>query len=514
MLSIAETPALAPCPAPFNLAEYVLSGGADMPDKNALQIIGLTGAQRWSYAALEAAVRGVGTGLLQAGLEPGQRVLMRLGNVIDFPLAFLGAIAAGLVPVPTSAQLTAPEITAMARDLDPAAVLAGDGIALPDHPAARITEASLRAWRRLPPCDFARGAPDRLAYMVFTSGTSGRPRAVMHAHRAVWARRMMWQGWYGLGVTDRLLHAGAFNWTYTLGTGLMDPWAIGATALIPAAGLEPSQIPLLLKRFDATIFAAAPGVYRQMLRAPLPDLPNLRHGLSAGEKLAEPVRNAWQQATGTPIFEALGMSEVSTYVSSSPTRPAPAGTLGYAQPGRRLAVLAGDGLPVPRGEPGELSVDARDPGLFLGYWQDEAETSARFRDGWFLSGDMVSMEPDGAIRYLGREDDMLNAGGYRVSPLEIERAFDAHAAIAESAAIELEPRPGVRIIALAYVARGAVDQAALEAHAGEHLARYKQPRLFLPVAALPRGANNKLNRRALRESAQAALPPRGSDDQA
>lgn len=507
MLSITDPQPVAPCPAPFNLAAYVLAEGARAPDRIALQVLGLTGAERWSYATLIRAVRGIGTGFVQAGFQPGARVLMRLGNTVDFPLVFLGAIAAGLVPVPTSAQLSAPEITAMAAGLDPALVVAAPGIALPDHPAPVLPAATLRGWHALAPCDWEMGSPDRLAYMIFTSGSSGRPRAVMHAHRAVWARRMMWQGWYGLTPQDRLLHAGAFNWTYTLGTGLMDPWAIGATALIPGAGIEPAQLPLLLRRFAATILAAAPGVYRQLLRAPVPVLPRLRHALSAGEKLAGPVRDAWVRATGTPIYEALGMSEVSTYVSASPARPAPEGAAGYAQPGRRVAVLGAQGTPVPRGEAGELAVGADDPGLFLGYWRAEAETQARLRDGWFLTGDTVLMEGDGAIRYLGREDDMLNAGGFRVSPLEVERAFDAHPGVQESAAVELSLREGVSVIGLFYVPRTApLDDADLAAHANAALARYKQPRLYIATDALPRGANNKLNRRRLRETWHAPAP--------
>lgn len=489
-----------PCPDPFNLAAYALAAAETAPDRIALQIVGLTGAERWSYAALAAAVRGIGTGLMGAGINPGDRVLLRLGNTVDFPLAYLGAIAIGAVPIPSSAQLTAPEITAMAAQVGPAAVIAAPGIALPDHPAPVITTETMQAWRDLPPCAWQMGPPDRLGYMVFTSGTSGRPRAVMHAHRAVWARRMMWEGWYGLTPSDRLMHAGAFNWTYTLGTGLLDPWAMGACALIPAAGVEPAALPLLMKRFDASIFAAAPGVYRQLLKSDVKPLPKLRHGLSAGESLPDAIRAAWQAATGTPVFEALGMSEVSTYVSASPARPAAEGAVGWPQPGRRIAVLDEGGAEVAPGSPGQLAVHRSDPGLFLGYWGAEAETVARFHGAWFLTGDMVSQDAGGAIRYLGRADDLMNAGGYRVAPLEVERVFDAMPGIAESAAVALEVKPGVSVIALFYRPEAApLPETELQARAQAHLARYKQPRLFIPRETLPRGANNKLNRRALRD---------------
>jgi acyl-CoA synthetase (AMP-forming)/AMP-acid ligase II len=159
MLSVTDPAPFAPCPAPFNLAEYVLAAGAAQPDKIALQIVRLTGAERWSYARLTAAVRGIGTGFLRAGLEPGDRLLLRLGNTVDFPLAYLGAIAVGVVPVPTSSQLTGPEITAMAGTLDPAAVVAGAGVALPDHPARVIPAADLPPGRRCRPATGTGAAP-------------------------------------------------------------------------------------------------------------------------------------------------------------------------------------------------------------------------------------------------------------------------------------------------------------------------------------------------------------------
>ena len=226
-----------PCPRPFNMAAHVLAHAGRLCDKPALVVVGETGAETWSYARLEVAVRGVATGLLSRGLAPGDRVLMRLGNTVEFPILFLACLAADLVPVPSSAQLTAREIAALLPGLAPALIVQGPGVAVPgDAPCPVLPAADLDAMHHLAPAPYAMGDPERLGYIIYTSGTSGRPRAVMHAHRAIWARRMMWEGWYGLSEDDRLMHAGAFNWTYTLGTGLMDPWSVGATALIPGPG--------------------------------------------------------------------------------------------------------------------------------------------------------------------------------------------------------------------------------------------------------------------------------------
>ncbi|MEF9603875.1 class I adenylate-forming enzyme family protein, partial [Paracoccus sp. PXZ] len=164
----------------MNLAEHVLRAGLAMPDKLAMSVLGLGRADRWSHARLRQAVLGTATGLLQSGLEPGDRLLMRLGNNPGFPVTYLGAIAAGIVPVPTSPMLTAPEIGKIAAAIRPAMIVADDGIALPDHPAPVLPAARLADFAALPPVEFAQAAPDDLAYIVFTSGTSGQPRAVCH----------------------------------------------------------------------------------------------------------------------------------------------------------------------------------------------------------------------------------------------------------------------------------------------------------------------------------------------
>lgn len=501
MLSIFDQGPFAPCPAPFNLARHVLGAAPRTPDKIALAVLKPTGAQRWSYARIEAAVRGTATGLLQQGLKPGDRLLMRLGNTVDFPIAYLGAITAGIVPIPTSSQLTAPEVSAIIAHLAPQAVLRAQDVPCPPTDLPCFDTDTFRGWHDLPPADYALGDPDRLAYIVMTSGTSGTPRAVGHAHRAIWARQMMMEGWYGLTPEDRLLHAGAFNWTFTLGTGLMDPWTRGATALIPAAGTDPAQLGLLMKRNDATLLAAAPGVYRQLLKAPLAPMPRLRHGLAAGEKLSPAILEAWRAATGTEIYEAFGMSECSTFISGAPARPVGAAHLGRPQQGRRIAILGEDGQPVPRGTPGQIAIDRSDPGLMLGYVGAPEATQARFRGGWFLTGDHGQMDEDDRVTYLGRGDDMMNAGGYRVSPAEVEAALADLPGVTELAVTDIAVKADVRVVAAFYTAPEALDEEALKAEAATRLARYKCPRSFIRVEALPRNANGKVIRRALRDHA-------------
>ena len=488
MPSLIDTRPFPALPPAFNLAGHVLARGQACPDKPALVILHPDRDEVLTYAEVTAQVLGCATALLRLGLHPGNRVLMRLQNGPAFPVVFLGAIAAGLVPLATSAALTVAEVTRLARLAHPKLVIADPGTALPDHPAP-ITSPEPATWARLPPAALHLGDPHREAYVVFTSGSSGQPAGVSHAHRAILARTAMHHAWEGLTEGDRLMHAGALNWTYTLGTGLLDPWTLGATALIPAAGTPPAALPTLLARSKATIFAAAPGVFRQMLRAPFPALPQLRHALSAGESLPPPLRADWQRQTGTDVHEALGMSELSTYISGSPHRPAPPGSAGYVQPGRLIACIDDSGTPVPHDTPGELAVSTADPGFMRSYLGKPAP------DGpWFRTGDMVTLAPDGAITHLARRDDLLNVGGFRVSPLEVEAAFHD---LAPCAAAEVEVAPGTRIIALFYEGPCRIDADTLHQRAEMALARWKQPRHYQHVATLPRTANGKLIRRGL-----------------
>lgn len=497
MLSVFDQGPPTPCPAPFNLAAHVLGRADALADKIALSVLIRGNVDNWSYSALEAAVRGTGTGLLQSGIRPGEIVLMRLGNTVDFPIAYLGAIAAGIVPVPTSSQLTDLETQRMIDDLEPAAVLRDPDVACAPY-ERQIELDELRAFRDMEPCQYDKGDADRLAYVVYTSGTSGKPRAVGHAHRAIWARQMMFDGWYGLRQDDRLLHAGAFNWTYTLGTGLMDPWTVGATALIPEPGTDAAALPMLLKAHGATIFAAAPGVYRKMLKNnETLDVPKLRHGLSAGEKMSVHLQAAWRAASKTELYEAYGMSECSTFISSSPQTPARGNALGTPQKGRKIAILGPDG-PVEQGQEGTIAVHKSDPGMMLGYLNAPEDTAARMQGDWFLTGDQGAMAVDGQITYLGRDDDMMNAGGYRVSPMEVEAALSDHPGIDMVGAADVEVKKDTRVIVAFYTGPAKLDDSELASYVKPKLARYKQPRAFVHLETLPTGANGKILRRGLK----------------
>ncbi|SHG25245.1 class I adenylate-forming enzyme family protein [Cognatishimia maritima] len=509
MLSVFDKGPFLPCPVPFNMAAHVLRRAEDCAEKVALSVIGGGSETSMTYGELTSAVLGLAQGFLEQGLNPGDLIVLRLGNTADYPIAHLAAIAAGMVSVPTSSQLTDPEVNKIYADLDPALVLHCEGVALGNPPCPVLTETDLVSLKKRPPAQFHMGDANRPAYIVYTSGTSGQPRAVMHAHRAIWARQMMIRDWYDLKSTDRLLHAGAFNWTFTMGTGLLDPWSVGATSLILAPGTDLADLPDILRQHRATLFAAAPGVFRKLLQTEgALTLPDLRHALSAGEKLPARQREQWQRRTGTNIYEAFGMSECSTFISQAPHVASDPASLGHPQTGRKVAIVTSGG-PVPLGDIGQIAVHRDDPGLMLGYVNAPAETEARFKGDWFLTGDLGCMAKNGCIHYQGRADDMMNAGGFRVSPVEVEQALSTMPGLHQIAVTEVEIKADTHVIAAFFIADDSVTIESIEAFAKSVLARYKQPRLFIKVSSLPTNPNGKLNRKRLRAAYEASS--NGSD---
>jgi acyl-coenzyme A synthetase/AMP-(fatty) acid ligase len=247
-----------------------------------------------------------------------------------------------------------------------------------------------------------------------------------------------------------------------------------------------------------------PTIYRQILQKTsftAADAPTLRHCMCAGEHLSDDVLAGWRARFDQDIYEAIGMSECSYYLSQRRGLPIRPGSVGRPQPGHVVALLDDDLNEVPVGKEGMIAIAEEDPGLFLRYWNQPDETARLRRGGWFLTGDYARRDADGYFWFLGRRDDIIKSFGYRVSPFEVERVLEDHSAVADCAVIGEEVGPDKTIIA-AYVllARGkSACEEEIIAYAGEHLASYKCPRVVHFVVDLPRTANGKVLRRALRK---------------
>ena len=496
----------------FNMAEYCLARAArESPSKYALLVYDVDEpaepCESWTFAELEDAVLRLAAALSAKGLQRGDRIAIRLGNSSQSALMFFAAIAGGFVALPLSDQLTVSEVQALLLDSGAAAIATSDarpsGIAASGVVILSTADvAAMLNYRKR--AEFAQTLAEEPAFVIYTSGTTARPKGVLHAHRSAFGRRPMYQGWYGIGPDDRMLHAGAFNWTFTLGVGLTDPWANGATAIACMGDKRPELWPGLIAATGATLFAAVPGVYRQIFEYARPtprSLGKLRHGLMAGETPPPGLIEDWTAATGLPLYEALGMTEISTYISTGPSVPYRPGAVGKAQTGRRVAILPlrGGDQPVQPGVEGLIAVHRSDPGLMLGYWQRPEEEAEVFRGDWFTGGDLGSIDEDGYITHLGRVNELMNAGGYRVSPLEVEAVIVCCPGVAEVACAEISVRSGISIIAaFIIVAESApLDAEAVKEFAAARLAAYKVPREIIFVDQIPRTANGKAQRKAL-----------------
>lgn len=465
----------------------------------------------------------------------GQRVLIRLPNCLDYPTAFLGAMKRGCISVPTSTLLTVDEILYLAKDSG-AEVLVTDKAMwckladkIADMP--RLRHVLLSGLGELLPAEgcnvldieqalaaidrwvkpYATRADDA-AYLVYTSGTTGYPKGVLHAHRALIGREPASKYWFDFAGSDseeqhdRIMHAGKFNWTYVLGSGLMDPLYLGKTVIVHEGKNDANTWPRLIAKHHATIFIGVPTIYRQILQKSDfsgKDVPSLRYCMSAGEHLSDEVLQQWKQRFGCDIYEAVGMSEFSYYLCETKSRPIRPGSAGFAQPGHDIALLDPETLqPVPAGEEGMICVPENDPGLFLEYWNLPEETRRLRHDGWFFTGDYARYDEDGYIWFLGRKDDIIKSFGYRVSPYEIERVFKSHPAVADCAAVAEEIEAD-KVLVVAYAILkpdSEISADELQAFGRAHLAAYKAPKTIYLTREFPRTKNGKILRREVNAS--------------
>jgi len=463
--------------------------------------------------------------LRNLGVGIGERVLIRLPNSLDYPTAFLGAMKRGAIAVPTSTLLTAEEVAYLAQDSG-AAVLVTDKAAwttlkdkLGGAPKLRHVllsgpgevekvaglnvldlDAALSAIQGYEPPHPTKAADP--AYLVYTSGTTGYPKGVLHAHRALIGRTPASRYWFDFAPGgDRIMHSGKFNWTYVLGSGLMDPLYLGKTVIVHEGKNDANTWPRLINKHSATIFVGVPTIYRQIVQKSTftkADVPSLRHCMSAGEHLSDEVLTQWRERFDVDIYEAVGMSEFSYYLCQTKSRPIRPGSAGFPQPGHAIQLLNPETLQeVEAGEEGMICVPDDDPGLFLEYWNLPEETAKLRHDGWFFTGDYARYDADGYLWFLGRKDDIIKSFGYRVSPYEIERVLKSHPAVADCASVGEEIEKD-KVLVVAYVIPqpgSDISADELLAFGREHLAAYKAPKTIYLAKDFPRTKNGKILRK-------------------
>jgi acyl-coenzyme A synthetase/AMP-(fatty) acid ligase len=484
------------------------------------------GTDQISFAGLSERTNQFAQLLRNQQINEGDRVLIRLPNSLDYPIAFLGAMKLGAISVPTSTLLTVEEVLYLAKDSG-ARVLVIDKamwsqLKTEIHQCADLEMVLLSGVGEvetvtgLTVVDLATElnkitdweAPlqteaDAPAYLVYTSGTTGYPKGVLHAHRAMIGREPASTYWFDFDPNkqDRILHSGKFNWTYVLGSGLMDPLYLGKTVIVHEGKNDATLWTRLIAKHEATIFIGVPTIYRQVLQKTdftKQDVPSLRHCMSAGEHLSDEVLELWRERFDIDIYEAVGMSEFSYYLCETKSRPIRPGSAGFPQPGHDIQLLDPETLqPVPVGEEGMISVPESDPGLFLRYWNLPEETAKLRHDGWFFTGDYARYDEDGYLWFLGRKDDIIKSFGYRVSPYEIERVFKAHPEVADCAAVGEEIAKD-KILVVNYVILqpgSSLSANALLEYGKQHLAAYKAPKKVYVAEDFPRTKNGKILRR-------------------
>ncbi len=495
----------------MNAAEHLLG-------ENALALHGaraalVCGEDALSYRALAEEVARAANALRALGVRPGQRVLLLLRDTPEFVAAWLGAVHAGAVAIGLNSKLGADDYRHILADSGARLLIAEDAllVALGSLTAQLESEkrlAASAAWRRAlraaaPRATFHPAQPQDAAFWLYSSGTTGRPKGIVHAHQSVLAAGQAQREVLGLGPGDKVFVTSKLFFAYALENGMLGPLAIGATTILHPDWADVEQIQAIVARHAPAAVFSVPTFYRRLL-ALSPDrlapFRGVRHCVSAGERLPQPVFEGWRTATGQEILSIYGMSETFCVIMVTP--PGSAGALRTGKPiaGVHARLLGDDGNEVANGEPGVLWV--RHPALSSGYANRPEATREQFRDGWFCTRDIFVRDAQGSYSHQGRSDELLKVAGQWVQPGELEEAVQGLDSVAEAACVAVPDDDGFERLALFVAARGVDAQTALSAAAAaceQKLPRHKRPKWILPVAELPRTATGKVQRYKLRE---------------
>jgi acetyl-CoA synthetase/medium-chain acyl-CoA synthetase len=463
--------------------------------------------------------------LRDAGIGAGDRVVVVLPKIPDWLFCMTALLRIGAVAVPSAEQLRAKDLLYRATHSGATAII-GHSTNAEEIDGLRADAADVRAWllvggeragwtsvdnlvRDATPWDGAPTHRDDLAYIVYTSGTTKDPKGVVHTVAYTYAKRMQAAVWFDVKPNDLVWCTAGTGWAKSLWNVLLGPWSCGAPIVLHEGPFIPEQRMDLIRDLGVTVLCQAPTEYR--LEAKLPDLgtrwklPDLRHCVSAGEPLNPEVIERWHQAFALTILDGYGQTENTLLVANRPGLPVRPGSMGKPTPGHEVAVVDENGEICPPGETGDIALGGQPPSLFTGYYRNDEETAASRRGRWYLTGDRAQVDDDGYFWFVGRADDVISSGAYRIGPFEVESALLEHPAVAESAVVGSPDADRGNIVKAFVVLRPGYEPSdalikELQDHCKTVTAPYKYPRAIEFIGELPKTRSGKIRRVELRQA--------------
>jgi benzoate-CoA ligase family protein len=506
----------------FNASEYLLDRRLAAGDGQRVALTGPLGDV--SYAELHDRVCRTAAGLRASGLQPEQRILMVMADSPHFVVVYLAAMRIGAIPVPVSTMLRADDIAELLHDSRAVllaitrefAAVAESAAAMAPGLLAVLGEAELDALAVTAPDDLVYDTDeDSPAFWLYTSGTTGTPKAAMHRHASVrevcetYGRQVL-----DIRPEDRCLSAAKAFFAYGLGNTVLFPLSAGAAAVLVPAPSKPDLIAAAAAKYGATLFFAGPTFFANMLRSGLAadTLSSVRLAASAGEALPASLYGRWTTHFGVDILDGIGMTEMlHIFLSNRPGAVKP-GTTGVAVPGYELKLIdeeSGEEI-TGAGHPGTLF--ARGASTATGYWSRYDASRHVFQGEWLRTGDTYVRDADGYYACLGRTGDMIKASGIWVSPMEVEEKLQSHPAVSQAVVVAGPDADGLEK-PIAYVVRQAdtapVTAGELIEYCRAGLPSFKRPRAVVFTEGFPMTATGKIRRVELRRLAATVLASDG-----
>ena len=462
------------------------------------------GGPEWTYRDLDGASARLAGVLRRRGVEPGDRVLVQVPKSAEAVALYLGVLRCGGVYVPLNTAYTEREVAFFVSDASPRVVVRGAaGVGGPDSEAGPGAVGIDALWREASsfdpdPAIEPRGSDD-LAAICYTSGTTGRSKGAMITHRNLTSNALALHRIWGFEPGDVLLHALPIFHVHGLFVALHTAF-LNASKVLFLPRFDAAEVRRLLP--EATVLMGVPTFYSRLLAEPgygSADCESIRLFVSGSAPLTGAVFDDFAGRTGHRILERYGMTEAGMITSNPLCGDRVAGTVGFPLPEVDVRVADENGAELPTGEVGTLEI--RGPNLFRGYWGLPAKTAEEMRaDGFFVTGDLASLDGEGRVTLVGRGKDLIIAGGFNVYPKEVEDRLDEIAGVSESAVIGAPHADlGEGVVAVLVAEEAPVEDDTLRAALDAGLARYKHPRRFYWVGELPRNAMGKVQKNVLRE---------------